>query len=587
MERSAIRRLPPELARKIAAGEVIERPASVVRELMENSIDSGAGAVSVSITSGGIDSIRVSDDGCGIARADMESVAMPHATSKIASEDDLLSIGTLGFRGEALSSMAAVADLEILSATDGSGACKYFSRPGRPPSIEPAPGKRGTSVTVDKLFERFPARKRFLKRPATETTLAVQTFIDRALPHPGIEFRLNVDSRPRLLLPVSSQKARVLASYSFDEPESLYHEIEGKNGDFSYTLVFGSPQVRRLDRRHLQCFVNGRRVQDFSLQKSLEAGFTGFLPGGAYPVAFLFLRVDPASVDFNIHPAKKELRFRDPSAIQSGVVRLARTALSSSFQRMEAEVPPYAPGMGPSLDFGAPVPSSGPYPPGEQSHSRFVPSYAHEDPRLEYRSLDALRAAGEGRPSPRPGDSNPGFTLLGQCLGVFILFERYGELYALDQHAAHERILFDALQAKRAVRQELLVPYVFETESDADADFLASHAAELAESGYAFEHSGNGAWALLSHPEGLRSPLSETVREILSGRGSKDLRRSLNAMTACRCAIKDGEKLDSHSMSDLVERSLSLPEPRCPHGRPIWTRISREELYKRVMRVVG
>lgn len=584
MERSSIRRLPPELARKIAAGEVIERPASVVRELMENSVDSGAGAVSVSIQNGGIDSIRVSDDGCGIARSDMEIIAQPHATSKIAAEEDLLRIGTLGFRGEALSSMAAVAELEILSAVDGQIACRYASRPGRSPEITSSQGKKGTTVSVERLFDSFPARKRFLKRAATETSLVLQTFIDRALPRPDIDFRLTVDSKPRLLLPASSQKARVLAAYAFDEPESLFHEAKGKNADFSYAAVFGGNGIRRPDRRHIQCFVNGRRVQDFSLQKAIEVGFTGFLPGGAYPVAFLFIDIDPSLVDFNIHPAKKELRFRDPSQIQSGVIRLVRSFLAGSAE-VRCDDPAVAEGEA-SFDFS---PSSAPR--AFAGYQAEAASPFSEDRRFaavprRAPSLTELKAMAESRPEAAESGPSPGFSLLGQCLGVFILFERGGFLYVLDQHAAHERMIFDALQAKRPNRQELLVPYLFETDSAADDDFLRSREAELREAGYVFVGSGERSWSLIAHPEGLSSPLAETVSEILALRKADDLSRSLNATTACRSAIKDGEALAESGMRELVERALALPEPRCPHGRPIWTRLDRDELYKRVMRIV-
>jgi DNA mismatch repair protein MutL len=584
MKTASIRRLPPELARKIAAGEVIERPASVVRELIENSVDSGAGAVSVSISSGGIESIRVSDDGCGIGRSDMDVIALPHTTSKIAAEDDLLCIKTLGFRGEALSSMAAVADLEILSAVEGAAASKYSSRPGRRPAIEPSQGKKGTSVSVDKLFDSFPARKRFLKRPSTETTLVVQTFIDRALPHPSVDFRLTVDSKPRLLLPASSQKARVLAAYSFDEPESLYFEARGKSSDFSYSMVFGGEGIKRPDRRHIQCFVNGRRVQDFSLQKAVEIGFSGFLPGGVYPVAFLFIKLEPQAVDFNIHPAKKEVRFRDPAQIQSGIIRAVRSALSESHSaRPDRPLDASSDsGLNFSASEGVSAYSGKPgFSPHSFSEARMQGPFGHPAP-----DLAELRALAESRPALVPDGEAQSFKLLGQCLGVFILFEISGELFVLDQHAAHERMIFDSLQAKRPARQELLVPYVFETDSAAEDDFLRSHSEELRDAGYVFEESGERTWSLVAHPEGVKAALQDTIDEILSLRNAADLRRGLNATTACRSAIKDGDRLAESGMRELVERALELPEPRCPHGRPIWTRLSREELYKRVMRIV-
>jgi DNA mismatch repair protein MutL len=476
--------------------------------------------------------------------------------------------------------MAAVADLEIVSAVDGSGAHRFTARPGRDSRIDAVPGKRGTSVSVMRLFESFPARRRFLKRPATETSLVSQTFIDRALSQTDIEFRLNVDGKMRLFLPPSSLKARVLSAYALDEPESFFHESKGNAGGFSYRLVFGGPEIRRPDRRHIQCFVNGRRVQDFSLQKAMEIAYSGFLPGGAYPLAFLFISIDPEKIDFNIHPAKKEIRFRDPSSVHSDVVKALRAALSATLGAPSAnhaeESAVREGGFGfDSIAEGESRPSA--------------PSFSMSGEKGFARpSIDELRAVAESRPSLRPeAESRDGFRVIGQCLGVFILVESGDDLYLLDQHAAHERMLFDQLESRPARAQELLVPYVFDCESEADDEFLSDNQEELLISGYAFQREGQGRWALCAHPEGLKGKMADIVSEIVSQRGSASpIRRALHALTACRSAIKEGETLDARSMEELAGRAFRLPEPKCPHGRPVWIRMGREELYRRILRIV-
>ncbi len=578
---------------------MIERPASVVRELMENAVDSGATSIEVNIEAGGIESIRVVDDGAGIPPEDLDVIAQPHATSKIVCEDDLLAVSTLGFRGEALSSIAAVADLEILSSQDGLGARKYFSRPHRQASLESQPGRKGTSVAVFRLFESYPARKRFLKRAATETSLVQQIFIDRALAHNHIEFRLTVDGKPKIFLPRSSMKARVLSAYGCEEPESFFHEAQGKNIEFAYTLVFGNPEIHRPDRRHIQCFVNGRRVQDFSLQKSLEIAYSGFLPGGIYPFAFVFLQLDPAKIDFNIHPAKKEVRFRDTAALQSALIKCVKEALTRSCSAPIAKPARLDDSSFPNgadtdrremdFDFGkgqGKASNGGSFYPSQSWSPR---AQAGEKIDIEgFRALADFRAVAESRPSLNPASAeDEPFRLIGQTLGVFIIVERNDEVLLIDQHAAHERILFDALESRPIRRQELLVPYVFEPESQADGDFLKERSQELSLAGFDFQETEGGSWSLISHPEGLKAKLAHVVREILELRDSgQGMRRALNALTACRSAIKEGELLDNVSAQELARQALALPDQHCPHGRPILVRLGRDELYRRCLRLI-
>jgi DNA mismatch repair protein MutL len=615
-EKKHIQALPSLVARKIAAGEVIDRPASVVRELMENAVDSGATRIEVSISQGGVEEIRVRDNGSGIFKDDLEVICTPHATSKIQSEEDLFAISTLGFRGEALSSINAVADIEIITSTDGALAWAYRSGPGQKASVSGVAGTQGTSVRVSRLFESFPARKAFLKRASAETLACQQTFIDRALPRPDIDFRLNLDGKPKLILPPSSLKARVLAAYSGDEPESFFHEVGASLPFGGFRLVLGQAEITRPDRRHLHCFVNGRRVQDFSLMKWVEVGLQGLFPGGCYPYAFLFLTVDPARVDFNIHPAKKELRFREAGQIQGDLIHGIRKE-TDFLHRRSPEGPLYSAqeflGLErPGAEESPRLPSFGGFGLGASSPARAFADRAWQAPASHYANastnaldnafahvsanaaVDLAALALSRKPLAEAVSeaaseqvSASEFRLLGQCLGTFVVFELGDKVYFLDQHAAHERILYDGLLAKQVPVQELLIPYSFEPEHSGDVEFLRNNGESLNDSGYRFEEEGGGSWALVTHPAGYSVNAKEIVSELLGSRDSgAALRSRVAAMTACKAAIKDGERLEASTMADLVARALRLPEPRCPHGRPIWFCLSRADLFGAVKRVV-
>jgi len=306
-EYKPVKLLSKETASKIAAGEVIELPASVVRELLDNSIDAGASQIIVEIEEGGISSIRVSDDGCGMTREDLELCTHTHSTSKIEEAEDLLHLRSLGFRGEALSSVQAVSSLEITSTREGPAAWKLSLG-----KISPARLNKGTTVEVKNLFENFPARKKFLKRPQYEAAQCRQTFVEKALPHYNIEMRYIADGINKLILPAhSSLKERCLAAMSLKKPEELFYEINQEGDGFSFKAVLGSPAVVRSDKRNIYIFVNGRRINEYGLVQAVCYASEGYFPNGGFPAAFVFLNVDPERVDFNIHPAKREAKFED------------------------------------------------------------------------------------------------------------------------------------------------------------------------------------------------------------------------------------------------------------------------------------
>jgi DNA mismatch repair protein MutL len=593
----SIRVLPPEAARLIAAGEVIDRPAAALRELLDNAIDAGAVDVSVRIEEGGIALIRVVDDGDGMDREDLELAALPHATSKIRSADDLLRTRSLGFRGEALSSIAAAAELDILSMrAEARSAFRLRSRPGAPMTIEASAGRKGTTVTISELFKDFPARRQFLKRTQAEAALCRQIFEDKAAAHPGIRFSFESGSARLLILSPGESVSRI--SFLHPEvPRGFLHEVKFSGQGFEGSTVIAGPSFSRPDRRLMQVFVNRRRVQDWSLLQCLDYAFSGYLPGGLHPFAFLFLEIDPALADFNIHPAKKEVRLKDPEAPRRAIAHSVQEFLGALTRRDPAQAMPDAAleldlhevgGIGEAMS--ALDGSRGPVLAGARSPS----GYAGWPGRGDFGAVRERAAQGSGPDAQGSGPdaqgSGPdapspaaGFRYVGRALGPFILFERGDELWFLDQHAAHERLLFDELMARPPAAQELLVPETIEIEDEAEETRLAAAAERLAAAGFRIERDG-GSWAVSAAPAPLAKGAAEAVREL--ARGSGDTARAACALAACRAAVKDGDELDPAAAESLIARALALPEPRCPHGRPIWSRITRDQMYRLVRREV-
>ena len=621
-ERRPVRTLSVDVARKIAAGEVIDRPGAIVRELMDNAVDSGADSVSVEIFGGGIEKVRVADNGSGMTEDDLRNCARPHATSKIVSSDDLLRLSTLGFRGEALASIAAAASLSIMSGTK-----KMRASVGGEHVIDetsPIQNGVGTIVQSEALFADFPARRRFLKRPASETMFCREVFVEKSLPRPDISFRLVIDGSVRYDLPKGQTLAERLvraletkdAAEAFTEIKGEGFEADGKTR-WSFTLVVGSPAVYRNDRKQLLVYVNGRKVQEFSLVQAIEYGCQGFFPNGAHPVAALFAQVDPGMVDFNIHPAKKEARFRDISSLHHGVSSAARHffrsfgikpaaeewkgALSEQ-KRDEPSEPASERVAEPSGAFLTRAPdrlvsfhrNSFPSPTDRlRAHdgNKAASGYRidHSRQSLAARALEPSFSGGEQRPAATVAQSAEAgqkpFRFLGPALGTFLLAQVGSELYFIDQHAAHERILFDRLMETAGTRQNLLIPLPLETDSDEDDAHIERQLPELERVGFCGKKVRPGLFEFSTIPARWNGS-EESLRAVLvEGRVEpRDIVYSIAAMTACKAAVKDGTMLDARRAEDLAREALALPDPHCPHGRPVWTVFTKEQLFARVRR---
>ncbi len=627
--RRPVRQLSTEVARKIAAGEVIDRPCAIVREFMDNAVDSGANEISVEIAGGGIEKIRISDNGSGMTEEDLSACARPHATSKISQAEDLLNLTTLGFRGEALASVAAVSRLTIMSGTKKMRAS--ITEDHIIETIPPVQNGQGTIVMSEGLFENFPARRQFLKRPASETMMCREIFVEKALPRTDITFRLTIDGQIRYDLPRGVSAAdRFTAALELKENPSLFSEVKASGDTWSFRLIIGEPSVWRNDRKQIFIYVNGRRVQEYSLLQAIEYGCQGFFPNGTHPIAALFVEMDPALVDFNIHPAKKEVRFKDSSELHHGVSSTLRSFFrsygikTSRSQEMESiliadsaqpELLSPEPAKKPDIftsqaskqsdsfqssskgsDFRARFFDYDRTPVAEKAfssftHSKFLAEAAlSAETALSTESAQAedfsekasLSAAPSFAPEKKDAD---GFTYIGNTLGTFILVEKDNTLYFIDQHAAHERILFDQILAKGGEKQPLLIPYVITTDTEEEDAWLSENLSALSDAGFDGKKTGEGRFEFSTAPvrwKGTEKDLHDAL--LVTQVSVNEIIWKIAAMTACKAAVKDGYVLDKATAAQLAKDALALPDPHCPHGRPVWTTLTKEQLFMKIRR---
>jgi DNA mismatch repair protein MutL len=626
---SRIQILPPEEARRIAAGEVIDRPAALIREFLDNALDAGASRIEVYIEGGGSRRAEVIDDGNGMNREDLSLCWLTHATSKIRSLEDLNTAETLGFRGEALAAAAAVSRLEILSSPDGREAWQLEVGPGgnNPPRITQTRRTRGTSVRALDLFDSLPARKRFLKREGSEGGLCRQAFIDKALAFPAVSFLFSQDGKLREFFPAaSSYKDRFAAALTDSRGKAFLHEIHCSGEGFSAALVIGGPELYRHDRRQLSVFANGRRLQDFALIQAIEYGVQGWFPNGTHPAGAVFVEIDPRLADFNIHPAKREARFADPGAIHHAITTALRdfvrrfnlsrgtaafnTAADQSggagFSRPREPVPwpeglftgpGHSGGYGPDSRSGrggaAWAGPSTAFGHGSPAHAGALAMEALLKNPPDFALLPGRAAVAAEAGDPALGGAAadaeaPAYGRIryaGRAFGLFILVEAGDTLYIIDQHAAHERILYNRLLSRPIPQQDLLVPIPFSTESDGEDRFLESRREELGRLGIVINRDGT-AWSIEALPADWRLGDAETVQEILALReAGENMAERWAATLCCHSAVRDGDYLDDEAALALAEEALALPDPHCPHGRPVWTEVSKESLYRAVRRI--
>lgn len=627
-----VKTLNAEVARKIAAGEVIDRPNAIIRELMDNAIDSGATSITVEITGGGIDRIRIVDNGCGMTKEDLQVCARPHATSKISTESDLMNLSTLGFRGEALASIAAVARLSIQS-----GGWKMRASVTEDHILEPVAETAGTIVQSEGLFENFPARRVFLKRAATEGVMCKNTFIEKAMARPDIAFRFVMDGQTKIDLPEKQTlKERFISANTYSESPDLFYTVTNKSQQltegeplWSFYVIIGEPAVSRSSKKEIVVYVNGRKIQEYSLVQAVEYGGQGYFPNGTYPVAAVFIQVDPKSVDFNIHPAKKEARFYDISDLHHGLSSsikqffqqytqqnfaedkptdaiihsfntLPQSSISPQYERhisYKANVVPggssYASSGSESSSFSSQK-SSGfndfrsKYMGTSHNESVVKNTFTSSSENLAQQALFAQEfTESQEKLEQAITKKETEIKFLGCCLGTFLLAEKNNSLFIIDQHAVHERILFDNLMnsQEKAGTQQLLIPYKINTESKTQDNQLEKLKERLAGIGFILTNLKEGYWEVTEVPERWTGTEYD-LRTLLFVKHvePEEIIRSIAAMTACKAAIKDGYVIDDETAAKLVKQAFTLQDPHCPHGRPVYTVISREQLFALVKR---
>ncbi len=581
-----IKILPDSVALRIAAGEVIDRPFSVVRELLDNSIDAGSTNIDLYVDNGGIDSIRVVDDGRGMNREDLEICYLPYSTSKIDTMEDLDQLQTLGFRGEALSSIASCSKLEITSKIEKEHPNKIIVHSSKLLSFSETGGSDGTIIDVSDLFYSIPARKKFLKRSSAEATACKKTFLEKALPFPNISFRFFTDNKLKIFLPVSTLKNRISAAYPGVFDNKLLHEISSQHKDFNIKIIAGDPALHRSDRRYMQVFLNNRRINEFALVQAAEYGYSEFLPGGNFPVIFLFLEVDPSLIDFNIHPAKKEVRFRNLQEIHRSVVDTIKSFLSTFEYNYSKSIS----NNEPSRDFSGFTEILR----ERDIEYRHTPFKKYNSPEREKSfntqnktsfPVDKFQTLNVTPPDNNQVKSNKNILYMGQLFNLFLLTAIDDIFYFIDQHAAHEKILFNEFKSKNRKTQELLIPYLFDLNNEKE-EILKNDLQEYKSLGFNFEFLGNNKWQLLEVPEYSIGKEDIIVNFVKSQAGRvSDLETELYADMACKSAIKDGDIIDNTTAIELIEKTLNLQNARCPHGRPVWFQVSREELFHFVGRL--
>jgi DNA mismatch repair protein MutL len=607
-----IRLLPPEEARKIAAGEVVDRPAALVREFLDNAIDAGGTTIALLIDGGGIRRTEVLDDGSGMSGEDLALCWQTHATSKIRSLEDLNTAETLGFRGEALAAAAAVSRLEILTSTDGREAWRLIVGPAGGQGaggftsdayrVEQFRRAKGSSVRALGLFDTIPARKRFLKREGSEAALCRQIFIEKALAFYTLNFRFTQDGDLKLFLRTcGSRKERFAATLLQKQEEMFLHEINTQGEGFKIVIVVGGPELFRNDRRYQYIFANGRRIHDYAMLQALEYGTQGWFPNGTHPVGAVYIDIDPSLADFNIHPAKREVRFKDAGAIHHSITTMLRHFLHhSNLADQTAQLDLY------SLPYRSPTPavSGGHFLTNAVNTASMAMEALLENPPafvplpgrrpVDYADVtgtdESAGMAAQGAAEPRPvyggSDNVVKPRLAGRIFKLFILAELGDRLFIIDQHAAHERILYDRFLNKPIPTQELLVPILFSTESEDDDLFLASKLGELKKLGIVINSDSDGTWIIEALPSGWALGDGETVEEILKLKtAGGNMAEHWAATLSCHSAIKDGDYLDDTAALELAGAALELKIPRCPHGRPLWVEVSREDLFHGVQRV--
>lgn len=665
------------LANKIAAGEVVERPASVVKELVENALDAGATDIEVELQQGGLELIKVADNGSGIPREDAPTAFERHATSKIKDDKDLFRISTLGFRGEALPSIAAVSKVQMITRVEEADAGTVIAiEGGHMGEIGVAAARKGTELQIRDLFFNTPARLKYLRSIQTELGHTID-FIERmSLAHPDVAFRLSHNDRMLVQTPGDGKLLHAVAAiYGKDYARQMV-PVEWKNYDYKITGLAGYPELNRANRNHCTFFVNGRYIKSFQLFNAVQAAYHTRLPIHRFPVCIINIELDPSLVDVNVHPTKLEVRFSEERDVLAAVQNAVQTSLDKEtfipkafpstpktvpdgggkeksqqaemqlnnpvrvrysaplgnvdqVPQLERNESPYAQSQPKpqrySGNYAQPQRSTGNYSqPGQRVRENFDSSTQILEKDSMEAAMDVYRpqsqlpmksaandlaapsAAGETAPEATPYDAQisgreqrvPRFRPVAQALGMYVIAEDEQGLYIIDQHAAHEKVLYERFAKQLADKEigplPLLVPLTLEL-SAAEGEKLRKHFALLAEYHIDIDTFGGSSFLIRSVPDiwgglDVQRLTSEFIDELLTEAQAKDPRALIEdkiIMKSCKSAIKANQWLSMPEMTALCDQLSELENPfNCPHGRPIIIHMTRYDLEKQFKRVM-
>ena len=605
----AIQILDQDTINQIAAGEVVERPASVVKELMENAIDAGATAVTVEIRQGGIGFIRITDNGCGIPKEELPLAFLRHSTSKIHSAADLLTVASLGFRGEALSSIAAVSQVELITkTTDSLTGSRYCIEGGEEKGLEEVGAPEGTTFISRNLFFNTPARRKFLKTETTEAGHVADLVEKIALSHPEISIRLIVNNQNRLHTSGNHNlKDIIYTIYGREIAGNLLSVSEEREGMLISGFI-GKPVIARGNRNFENYFINGRYIKSRLISKAIEDGYKSYMMQHKYPFTLLHFTIEPELIDVNVHPSKMELRFKDGEAVYQMVYHAVTSALSGKELIPTASLPePRVPNQ-PEVS-GQPESQSRPEvsvrpepfekkrmeamgivkePPSPYGKEPPVPPSAEEKKEEQLELFDGRLLSEEARKRHR---------LIGQVFDTYWLVEYDGSLYIIDQHAAHEKVLFEqnfASLKSREYTSQYISPPIILSLSMREAELLNRGIDVFRQVGFEIEPFGGSEFAVRAVPGNLLSlAKKELLMEMidsLSEEGGRIAPESVYdriATMSCKAAVKGNTNLSFAEADQLIDSLLKLENPyQCPHGRPTIISISKYEMEKKFKRIV-
>ncbi|WP_342048559.1 DNA mismatch repair endonuclease MutL [Bacillus sp. OTU530] len=622
-----IRKLDEQLSNLIAAGEVVERPASVVKELVENAVDAHSTTVEIHLEEAGLSSIRILDNGDGIAEDDCLLAFDRHATSKIQDENDLFRIRTLGFRGEALPSIASVSELELITSTGDTAGTHLVIKGGEVMRLEKAASRKGTDITVRNLFFNTPARLKYMKTINTELGSITDIVYRLAMSHPDVSFRLFHNEKKLLHTSGNGDVQQVLAAIYGVAAAKKMIPIQAESLDFTITGYMALPELTRASRNYISTIVNGRYVKNFSLVKAIQQGYHTLLPIGRYPIGFLSIEMDPMLVDVNVHPAKLEVRFSK----EAELLKLMETAIQQAFHNLQL-IPDASVTTNKKIkqesvqetfqfDHGAPAASlptrtfvneyKPPAAPIVQEAAVEKQKYIHpkaavqEEIQYEADAEDTLMAEELERADdgmfeecpPQTGNELPPLYPIGQMHGTYILAQNDQGLYILDQHAAQERINYEYFREKvgqvASEVQELLVPYRIDV-SLPEFLRLEEQLEELRKVGLFLEPFGHQSFLVRSHPTWFPKGqevevIEEMMQQVLKLKrvDIRKLREEAAIMMSCKASIKANQYITNDEIFALLEDLRKTTNPyTCPHGRPILVHHSTYELEKMFKRVM-